>query len=234
MQVTRTELIESCVRLANSIAASRWRLFRGAELEEMQGVAQLALVEAADRWDPAKGPFVTYAWHKINYALIDHVRETSRYCRYNKRRMAEFVSLDDAAGYREDRRPATVGSLLRDPADPAGAQALIRRDEVDVMLRLLQGKDLIVFQRLLKGEKSCDIAADMRLSESRISQLKRRVVMQLRPELSHQEVSAMVRAFGRNREKPGQSPHRASLPSARRVKRSDAPARIEGCRDSGS
>jgi len=68
-----TSLVFEHLWLADAIAR-RFR-GRGEEDEDLQQVARCALLEAAQRYDPAQGPFASYAGPTINGVLKRHFRD---------------------------------------------------------------------------------------------------------------------------------------------------------------
>jgi RNA polymerase sigma factor (sigma-70 family) len=71
-QAARVQLVEGNLRLAAKIAL-KYR-GRGVELDELVAEANLALVEAAGKFDPTRGTrFGTYATHRIGWHLTNVV-----------------------------------------------------------------------------------------------------------------------------------------------------------------
>jgi RNA polymerase sigma factor for flagellar operon FliA len=75
--VDRDERIKAHLHVVRSVArAIRWSsLGRGVELEDLVAYGAKGLVEAAARFDGAKGiPFVAFARHRIRGAILDGIR----------------------------------------------------------------------------------------------------------------------------------------------------------------
>jgi RNA polymerase sigma factor for flagellar operon FliA len=69
------KLILDYIPLANKIAWQKSKKTPNSiTFEDLKSVAYLGLVEAANKFDPNKGPFYIYASIKINGHIIDHLR----------------------------------------------------------------------------------------------------------------------------------------------------------------
>jgi RNA polymerase sigma factor (sigma-70 family) len=121
--------------------------------DDAVGAGSLALVEAARRFDPALGvPFAGFAFLRVRGALADACRAGGRRGRTDH----EVVVCDpDSLCEIGDRRVARPEARL----DVLAAIFRLRR-----RLR-------VVLLRHACGEPSCEIAADLGVSESRVSQL---------------------------------------------------------------
>lgn len=103
----RNALIESHLPLVSGIAR---RLHRSlppwVQLDDMIQVGRLALVEAAERFEPRRGvTFAIFARYRIRGAIIDHLRTR---CRYN----AEVEFQDDVEILQSHEPPPDVCLLI--------------------------------------------------------------------------------------------------------------------------
>lgn len=75
--MSTTQLVEQYVPLANKMAFQRKKsLPRHIDIEEIRSAAYLGLVEAANRFNPDLGIcFSTFAYPRINGAIIDYLRD---------------------------------------------------------------------------------------------------------------------------------------------------------------
>ena len=75
--MSTTQLVEQYVPLANKLASQRKKSMpRCVDIEELRSAAYLGLVEAANRFNPDLGIcFSTFAYPRINGAIIDYLRE---------------------------------------------------------------------------------------------------------------------------------------------------------------
>lgn len=75
--MSTTQLVEQYVPLANKLAIQKKKsLPRFIDIEDLRSAAYLGLVEAASRYNPDLGVcFSTFAYPRINGAIIDHLRD---------------------------------------------------------------------------------------------------------------------------------------------------------------
>ena len=143
-----------------------------ASRDEFESAACLALVEAAESFDPARNvKFATFARHRIWGALRDVQRGMI------------------ALGWRCDAAHApTVGSLPRDveqhghvlgvqPEEPVGA-ALEAIDEIEGWLRKLPARHAAACREIyLRGKTQHEAARSMGFSQSRLSCIHREAMI---------------------------------------------------------
>ena len=103
----RDRLVEENVKLARTLA---WRYAgRGAEIDDLIQVALYALVQAVDRFDPARGvAFSTYATPTIVGALKRHFRDRAWAIRPPRSIQERYLAVNAA-------REQLVGLLRRSP-----------------------------------------------------------------------------------------------------------------------
>lgn len=90
--------------------------------EELVALANAGLAEAASRYDPARGvAFATFAWYRVNGAIIDGLRKATQLPR---RTWARLVALRAASDYLENRADRDRGAAQRGTAPASGADAL--------------------------------------------------------------------------------------------------------------
>jgi RNA polymerase sigma-B factor len=119
----RENLISSCLPFANRMAG-RYR-DRGEPVEDLEQVARLGLIEAVDRFDPARGSFTAFAVATISGEIKRHFRD--RTWRVHVPRRLQDLSLEV--------RHATAGltaTLARRPT-VAEIAACLRVDEDEVL-----------------------------------------------------------------------------------------------------
>jgi RNA polymerase sigma-B factor len=108
----RDELIEAYLPLARSVA--RKFMGRGAELEDLEQVASIALLKALDRFEPDRGyRFVTYAVPTITGDLRNHLRDRGSLLRTPRdtRQRLYQLSKEQEAFERENLRAPTADEL---------------------------------------------------------------------------------------------------------------------------
>src|SRR5262245_60471891 len=92
------------------------------ELDELVALGNAGLAEAASRFDPDRGAtFSTFAWYRVQGAIIDGLRRSSNLPR---RVWAKLVALRAASEYLEHRAERDVGAAQRGARPAEGADAL--------------------------------------------------------------------------------------------------------------
>jgi RNA polymerase sigma factor FliA len=119
----RAQLVERHLDLARRAAAIiHPRVREHVSFEELVALANAGLAEAAHRYDPGRGvPFATFAWYRVNGAIIDGLRKATHLPR---RTWGKLVALRAASEYLENRAERDVGAAQRGAAPPSGADAL--------------------------------------------------------------------------------------------------------------
>lgn len=91
-------------------------------LDELIGLANAGLAEAAVRYDPARGvAFATFAWYRVNGAIIDGLRKETQLPR---RTWAKLVALRAANEYLETQAERDRGAVERGAAPATGSDAV--------------------------------------------------------------------------------------------------------------
>ncbi|HEX4416421.1 MAG TPA: sigma-70 family RNA polymerase sigma factor [Kofleriaceae bacterium] len=119
----RAQLAERHLDLARRAAAMIYPRVRDhIALDELVALANTGLAEAASRYDPDRGAaFATFAWYRVNGAIIDGLRKATQLPR---RTWARLVALRAASEYLENRAERDVGAAQRGAAPAAGSDAL--------------------------------------------------------------------------------------------------------------
>ena len=154
----------------------------GVPLDDLVQAASVGLVEAARRFDPARGvKFITYAVYRIRQAVIDEIRSQGL-VRLPRHRLqagerAHVDSLNLPASPGDPRSPERIDALPDGNAGPEG-----NAEEIDVVRRVgmallrLSERDRFVLTLYfgLDGPEYtlAQIAAQMGLSRQRVCQIK--------------------------------------------------------------
>jgi len=119
----RAQLVERHLDLARRAAAMIYPRVRDyIQLDELVALANAGLAEAASRYDPDRGAaFSTFAWYRVNGAIIDGLRKATQLPR---RTWAKLVALRAASDYLEQRGEREVGATQRGAAPATGGDAL--------------------------------------------------------------------------------------------------------------
>lgn len=98
------------------------RVKQHVEFDELVGLANTGLAEAAQRFDPSRGvSFQTFAWYRTQGAIYDGLRRMSQ---LPKRVWAKLVALRAASDYLEQRGERDAGAAGQGIAGASGADAL--------------------------------------------------------------------------------------------------------------
>lgn len=90
--------------------------------DELIALANAGLTEAAARFDPDRGAsFATFAWYRVNGAIVDGLRKATSLPR---RTWAKLVALRAASDYLEQRGERERGAVQRGAAPATGGDAL--------------------------------------------------------------------------------------------------------------
>ena len=92
------------------------------EFDELVALGNTGLAEAAGRYDPTRGAsFATFAWYRVQGAIIDGLRRNTQLPRTV---WARLVALRAASEYLEHRGERDLGAINAGSAAASGADAL--------------------------------------------------------------------------------------------------------------
>jgi RNA polymerase sigma factor FliA len=116
-------LVESHLDLARKAAGMIYPRVRDhVEFEELVALANVGLADAASKFDPDRGAaFSTYAWYRVQGAIVDGLRKQSNLPR---RVWARLVALRAASDYLENRAERDAGATKQGKPPAEGADAL--------------------------------------------------------------------------------------------------------------
>ena len=119
----RAKLVEGHLDLAQRAARIVHRRIDGRmELAELVALANEGLTEAAQRFEDGRGAtFSTFAWYRVQGAVIDGVRRNTT---LSRREWQKLSALRSAADYLESRGERDRGAAQSGVAAPEGADAL--------------------------------------------------------------------------------------------------------------
>jgi len=175
-------------RIAHRVAAT-YGLPVGLEASDLVSSGVIGLAEAWERYDSARGvAFEAYAVPRVRGAIIDAIRASDwvpRKARQRSRRTGEpvamLVSLD---GARTDGESNSHADKLADGGCPIpGAEMLAleqRHELVATLNRLPEREKMIVTLHYFHGVQLAEIARQLGVTESRVSQLHGRALRMLR------------------------------------------------------
>jgi RNA polymerase sigma factor FliA len=119
----RARLVEANLDVAKKAAYLIFpRVKEHVELDELIGLANAGLAEAAQRFDPSRGAaFSTFAWYRVQGSIVDGLRKSSHLPR---RVWAKLVALRAASDYLEHRAERDAGAAQQGAQPASGAEAL--------------------------------------------------------------------------------------------------------------
>jgi len=119
----RARLVENNLDVARRAAKMiHPRVREHVEFDDVLGLANAGLAEAAQRFDPDRGvSFATFAWYRVQGAIVDGLRRSSALPR---RVWARLVALRAASDYLEHRGEREVGARKTGAPPAEGAAAL--------------------------------------------------------------------------------------------------------------
>jgi RNA polymerase sigma factor for flagellar operon FliA len=145
--------------------------------EELVALANAGLTEAASRYDPARGvAFATFAWYRVNGAIIDGLRKATHLPR---RTWARLVALRAASDYLENRGERDLGAAHRGTPPATGADALAQVKQAMSAIRTMYMTSLETMRE--QGFDLEDGAPELasQLDTSRLAQRLRRAIESL-------------------------------------------------------
>jgi RNA polymerase sigma factor for flagellar operon FliA len=157
--------------------------------DDLVGAGTIGLIQAVDRFEPSRGlQFGTYARHRIWGAMLDFLRGEDPLSRTERRRIREAETASTTPG----TFPATI-SLEQPPAHElrtASAQAgcpeshLADRAALKQARQCLSARENRVISLLFELDwKNRDVARELGVNESRVSQIKHVALSKLRVRL---------------------------------------------------
>lgn len=119
----RARLVEAHLDVVQKAAKMIYvRVKEHIELEELIAFGNTGLAEAAQRFDPTRNTsFSTFAWYRVQGAIIDGLRKLTNLPRATWRKL---VALRAASEYLENRADRDAGAAQQGTPPPEGADAL--------------------------------------------------------------------------------------------------------------
>lgn len=170
------QLAERYLPMARSLARPHKRAWP-AEWEEFESAALMALVEAAESFDPGRGVlFSTFARLRIVGALRDVQRRMGQ--RQREHANTDMVGSDSAA--HDQVSVEAVGVVMGVTPDPPTDAEMEDIDDVEVWLRQLPPQHAAVCREVyLHGRSQVEAARRLGLSQQRLSYIHREALAML-------------------------------------------------------
>lgn len=177
----REAMIVENLEIVNNLARQmRRRVPPCVTFDDLAGAGTIGLIEAVDRFDLSRGlKFKSYAQHRIRGAMLDFLRNEDPLSRDERRRIRH----SDCPGpvtISLDQLPApALNRLVR--ADERSATESTLASEVRAARGCLAPREKRVIEMLFDfGCKNRRVAAELKVNESRVSQIKTRAIAKLR------------------------------------------------------
>lgn len=160
-------------------------------VDDLVGAGTVGLIQAADRFRPSRGlHFGSYAQHRIRGAMLDYLRGEDPLSRTERQRIRRAASND--AGTGAQSLPATI-SIEEMPAhemrefctDTCGQSAtIVDRADLRSARRCLSARENRVISLIYdQGWQNNEVALELGVNESRVSQIKGAALAKLRAHL---------------------------------------------------
>lgn len=160
--------------------------------DDLVGAGTIGLIQAVDRFQPARGlQFGTYARHRIRGAMLDFLREEDPLYRTERRRIRAAEATNAVTG--EKTVSATISlewlpaQELRKMCARAGCPSsqLVDRADLRRARHVLSARENHVISLLYELDwKNRDVALELGVNESRVSQIKHVALSKLRSGLA--------------------------------------------------
>ena len=175
----RAKLVEDNLDVARKAAAMIYPRVRDhVEFEELVALGNAGLAEAAQRYEPDRGAtFATYAWYRVQGAIVDGLRKMTSLPR---RTWARLVALRAAGEYLEHRGERDEGARQRGVSPPEGVDALAAVRAAMSAIKTMFATSLEAMQEQGNEPASTDDVGD-RLDRSRIAKKLRDAIDALPP-----------------------------------------------------
>ena len=147
------------------------------EFDELVALGNVGLADAANKFDPTRGAsFSTYAWYRVQGAIVDGLRKQSNLPR---RVWAKLIALRAAGEYLENRAERDTGAAQQGTPPAEGADALAAIKSAMSAIRTMYVTSLDGMRE--GGFDAADTApgADDRLDTGRLSAKVREAVASL-------------------------------------------------------
>ena len=180
-EAARGRLVETHLDLARKAAAMIYpRVRQHMEFDELVALGNQGLAEAASRFDPNRGvSFSTFAWYRVQGAIMDSLRRNSTLPR---RVWRKLLALRAAAEYLEHQSERDAGAVSHGAKPAEAAEALAQIKQALSAIRTMYLTSLQTLQEEKGYEPTADTAhPGERIDIGRLSE-RLRVALEKLPE----------------------------------------------------
>ena len=183
--ITETTIVQYLTHVRALARRLQSRVPRSVALDDLVGAGAIGLMQAVDRFQPSRGlQFGTYARHRIWGAMLDFLRGEDPLSRAERREVR-------AAG--SDSPSSVTISLENLPTgEPRGARytsySFADRVDLERARQCLSAREQQVISLLFDLDWSNrEVARELGVNESRVSQIKRAALSRLRASLRNRD-----------------------------------------------
>jgi RNA polymerase sigma factor (sigma-70 family) len=153
--------------------------------DDLSSAGMVGLIHAVDRFDQTRGlRFKTYAQHRIWGAMQDFLRDEDPLSRTERKRVRDASPALTATGYGNATANVSLDDIHpRCLAAPNSTSFVVRPELQAARCHLSARENRVVTLLYDFGWQNREIAADLGVNESRISQIKQRAISKLRLQL---------------------------------------------------
>jgi RNA polymerase sigma factor for flagellar operon FliA len=153
--------------------------------DDLTSGGTVGLIEAVDRFDSSRDlKFRSYAQHRVMGAMLDFLRGEDPLSRGERRRVRDSASAVGAKGC--GTKPMTVSLdhiLLAHVSASTPADFAVRSEIREARQCLSPRENRVIVLLYVFGWQNREVAADLNVNESRVSQIKQRAISKLRLQL---------------------------------------------------
>jgi RNA polymerase sigma factor (sigma-70 family) len=150
-------------------------------LDDLTSAGTIGLIKAVDRFDASRGlKFRSYAQHRVMGAMLDFLREEDPLSRAERRVRKSAAMCDSPVTISLDQLPVPVVNRLVGIGARQAYDALLESDIDKIRQCLTRRENRVIALLFESGWQNRQVAADLKVNESRVSQIKQRALAKLR------------------------------------------------------
>ncbi len=153
--------------------------------DDLSSAGMVGLIHAVDRFDQTRGlQFKTYAQHRIWGAMQDFLRDEDPLSRTERKRVRECAPALSTTGYGNSTATVSLDEIHpRCLAAPDSTSFAVRPELQAARCHLSARENRVVTLLYDFGWQNREVATELGVNESRVSQIKQRAISKLRLQL---------------------------------------------------
>lgn len=150
--------------------------------DDLSSAGMVGLIHAVDRFDQTRGlKFKTYAQHRIWGAMQDFLRDEDPLSRTERKRVRNSAPALTATGYGNSTANVSLDDIHPRCLAAPGSTSFAVRPELQAARGHLSARENRVVTLLYDfGWQNREVAAELHVNESRVSQIKQKALSKLR------------------------------------------------------